>query len=148
MAPDICFLVFTQVHHVCQNFGIHIHDQVWQFHGNCQTLYSLLLLSPLIANLFKNVFFLFLISYLVGKLNFSSIVIKKYTLGHIQQAKDISAERQISNYYLPNFSSATTSFPFENHCKCYKKLASRLWPMLFTLTCFFLYIHISLLLPN
>ena len=34
------------------------HDQVWQFYGNCQTLYSLLLLSPLIANLFKNVFFL------------------------------------------------------------------------------------------
>ena len=24
-------------------------------------------------------------------------------------------------------------FPYENHCKCYKKLVSILWPMLFTL---------------
>ena len=30
------------------------------------------------------------------------------------------------------------SFPYENHCKCYKKLAWRLWPVLFTLTDFFL----------
>ena len=40
------------------------------------------------------------------------------------------------------------SFPYENHCKCYKKLASRLWPMLFTLTFFFLNIHSPLLLEN
>ena len=25
------------------------------------------------------------------------------------------------------------SFSYENHCECYKKLASRLWPVLFTL---------------
>ena len=30
------------------------------------------------------------------------------------------------------------SFPYENHCKCYKKLASRLWPVLYILTHFFL----------
>ena len=29
-------------------------------------------------------------------------------------------------------------FPHENHCMCYKKLPSRLWPVLFTLTYFFL----------
>ena len=26
------------------------------------------------------------------------------------------------------------SFPYENYCECYKKLASRSWPVLFTLT--------------
>ena len=30
------------------------------------------------------------------------------------------------------------SFPYENHCECYKKLVSRWWPVLFTLTYFFL----------
>ena len=30
------------------------------------------------------------------------------------------------------------SFPYENHCKCYKKLTSRLWLVLSTLTHFFL----------
>ena len=30
----------------------------------------------------------------------------------------------------------TQSFPYENHGECYKKLSSRLWPMLFTLTNF------------
>ena len=30
------------------------------------------------------------------------------------------------------------SFPFENQWECYRKLALRLWPMLFTLTYFFL----------
>ena len=29
------------------------------------------------------------------------------------------------------------SFSYENQCKCYKKLASGLWSMLFTLTYFF-----------
>ena len=29
------------------------------------------------------------------------------------------------------------SCPYEHHCKCYKKLASRSWPVLFTLTCYF-----------
>ena len=28
------------------------------------------------------------------------------------------------------------SFPYENHCKCYKKLESRLWPVLFTVIYF------------
>ena len=32
----------------------------------------------------------------------------------------------------------TKSFPYENRCECYKKLASRLWPVLFILTYFFL----------
>ena len=42
------------------------------------------------------------------------------------------------------------SFPYENHCKCYKKLLSRLSPvpMLFTLTFFFLYKHSLLLQQN
>ena len=40
------------------------------------------------------------------------------------------------------------SFPYENHCECYKKLASRSWPVLFTLTYFFLYMHSPLLLEN
>ena len=39
-------------------------------------------------------------------------------------------------------------FPCENHCNCYKKVASRLWFVLFTLTYFFLYIHSPLLLEN
>ena len=30
------------------------------------------------------------------------------------------------------------SFPYENHGECYKKLVSRLWHVLFTLTCYFL----------
>ena len=32
------------------------------------------------------------------------------------------------------------SFPYENYCKCYKKLAWTSWPVLFTFTDFFLYI--------
>ena len=40
------------------------------------------------------------------------------------------------------------SFPYENHRKCYKKLTLRSWPVLFTLTYFFLYIHSPLLLEN
>ena len=31
----------------------------------------------------------------------------------------------------------TQSFSYESHCKCYKKLASRSWPVLFTTTYFF-----------
>ena len=31
-------------------------------------------------------------------------------------------------------------FPYENHCECYKKLASQSWPVLFTITYFFSYI--------
>ena len=30
------------------------------------------------------------------------------------------------------------SFPYENHGECYKKLVSRLWHVLFTLTYYFL----------
>ena len=37
------------------------------------------------------------------------------------------------------------SIPCENHCECYKKLASRLWPVLFTLTYFFSYTYTLLL---
>ena len=39
-------------------------------------------------------------------------------------------------------------FPYENHCESYKTLAWRLWPVLFTLTNFFLYIHFPPLLEN
>ena len=35
------------------------------------------------------------------------------------------------------------SSPYENHCKCYKKLTSRSWPMLYTLTYFFSYTYKS-----
>ena len=38
------------------------------------------------------------------------------------------------------------SFPHENHCQCCKKLASRSWLVLFTLT--FFYIHSPLLQQN
>ena len=31
------------------------------------------------------------------------------------------------------------SFPYKNHCECYKKLASRSWPVLFTLNLIFSY---------
>ena len=37
---------------------------------------------------------------------------------------------------------------FQNHCECYKKLASKLWPLLFTLTYFFFYIHSPRLWQN
>ena len=39
------------------------------------------------------------------------------------------------------------SFPHKNHCRCNKKLAARLWPVLFTLTVF-LNIHSPLLQQN
>ena len=39
-------------------------------------------------------------------------------------------------------------FSYENHSECYKKLVSRSWPMLFTLSFFFLHIHSPLLLGN
>ena len=38
---------------------------------------------PFINNLFENVNLLFLILYMVGNINFSSILIKKHTFGHI-----------------------------------------------------------------
>ena len=49
-------------------------------------------------------------------------------------------QRNLSKFNLALNNSLTRSFPCENHCKCYKKLASRLWSMLYTLTIFFLYI--------
>ena len=43
----------------------------------------------------------------------------------------------------------TQSFPYENHCECYKKLVSRSRPVLFTLKHYlFLYIHSPVLLQN
>ena len=30
----------------------------------------------------------------------------------------------------------TKSFPYENNCECYKKLASKMWPVLFTVIFF------------
>ena len=47
------------------------------------------------------------------------------------------------------FSSWVQFFPSENQCECYKKFASRSWPMLFTLTHYLLlYIHSPVLLQN
>ena len=40
------------------------------------------------------------------------------------------------------------SFSYENLCESYKKFASRSWPILFTLSYFFLCIHSPLLLEN
>ena len=43
------------------------------------------------------------------------------------------------------------SFLYENHCDCYKKLASISWPVIFTLTIFlyfFLYMQSPLLMGN
>ena len=53
--------------------------------------------------------------------------------------------RKLDSFLYMSFSMQ--SFPYENHCECYKKLASRLWPVLFTLR-FFLYIHTLVLLQN
>ena len=47
----------------------------------------LLVSQPFIANLFENVNFLFLISYVVGKLIFSSILIKKHTVDIFSEQK-------------------------------------------------------------
>ena len=47
-----------------------------------------------------------------------------------------------SNYF--NATISNQSFPWENHFECYKKLASRLWPVLFTLIYFFSYTYILL----
>ena len=52
--------------------------------------------QPFIINLFRYVNYIFLISYMVGKLGFSSILNKKHTFGHIQLAKVISAQRLTS----------------------------------------------------
>ena len=43
----------------------------------------------------------------------------------------------------------TESFPYETQCECYKKVASRLRPILFTVTSFFLsHTHSSILWQN
>ena len=52
---------------------------------------------------------------------------------------DLDVERQI--YTIQPFS-------YENHCKCYKKLSSRSWPVLFTPTNFFFLYTYSPLLPK
>ena len=38
--------------------------------------------------------------------------------------------------FTSNHSTCEQSFPYENYCKCCKKLVSTLWPVLFTLTYF------------
>ena len=53
----------------------------------------------------------------------------------------INVDASVENIY-------DQSFPYENHCESYKKLASRPWPVLFALTYFFLYMHFPLLLQN
>ena len=37
MMPDICFLVFSYIGHVCQNFGTPP-SSLQQFYGNCRAL--------------------------------------------------------------------------------------------------------------
>ena len=39
---------------------------------------------------------------------------------------------------ISEFCKQYQSFPYENHCKCYRKLTSRSWPVLFAITYFFL----------
>ena len=51
-------------------------------------------------------------------------------------------------FYILANSSIYQSFPYKNHCKCYEKLASRSWPVLFTLTYFFLDITSPFLQQN
>ena len=43
------------------------------------------------------------------------------------------------NHLQPLSINSSQSFSHENHCKCYKKLTSRSWPMLFTLAYFFFF---------
>ena len=46
------------------------------------------------------------------------------------------------NHLQPLSINSSQSFSHENHCKCYKKLTSRSWPMLFTLAYFFFFFYI------
>ena len=65
-------------------------------------------------------------------------------------SNDISTQfGELCNLSFSECVFLSQSFPYENHCECYKKLASSLWPVQFTLTpIFFLYIHSPLLLEN
>ena len=49
---------------------------------------------------------------------------------------DKTSEIIKSNFLPISVIPSVQSSPYENHCKCYKKLSSRSWPMLFTLTIF------------
>ena len=49
---------------------------------------------------------------------------------------------------LDTETEAACSFSYKNLCECYKKLTSRSWPKLFTLTYYFFYIHFPFLLEN
>ena len=48
--------------------------------------------------------------------------------------KFISNSRKVQATIPDERQHQKQSFPYGNHCKCYQKLGSRLWPVLFTLT--------------
>ena len=48
---------------------------------------------------------------------------------------------------ISEFCKQYQSFPYENHFKCYGKLTSRSWPVLFAIT-YFVLMHTSVLLQN
>ena len=60
-----------------------------------------------------------------------------FTFGHV-----------LRNFFDGSLKFNIQSFPYENHCKCYKKLASRLWFVLLTFTYFFSYTYSPVLLQN
>ena len=50
----------------------------------------------------------------------------------------ISIDNNITDNIIRKVINVLQSFSYEYHCKCYKKLTSRSWPVLFTLNNFFL----------
>ena len=58
---------------------------------------------------------------------------------------DTELSLKLFNRIILNKPYNNQPFTYKNHCKHYKKVASRFWPMLFTLTKFFLIIHSPLL---
>ena len=57
-----------------------------------------------------------------------------------QENNNVKVQSQQSRFatLLESHPQMDQSFPYKNHYECYKKLASRSCPMLFTLTYFFL----------
>ena len=89
----------VSIYNVTSYFGIYKVQALLLIVVNKKMLY---LSQPFIAKLFKNKNFIFLLLYMVGKLRVSSVLIKKCTSGHIQEAKVIIAQRVVSK---------TTVFP-------------------------------------
>ena len=60
-----------------------------------------------------------------------------FTFGHV-----------LRNFFDGSLKFNIQCFPYENHCKRYKKLGSRLWFVLLTFTYFFSYTYSPVLLQN